>query len=90
MHPAGLAAFAARSPARTGTASYERTTEPVLPPAFAKKFRADRAAWKFFEAQPPGYRRLSLHRVVSAKQLATQERRLAALIAASAAGRRID
>lgn len=90
MHPAGLAAFAARSPERTGTASYERKTEPVLSPALAKKFRAAKSAWKFFEAQPPGYRRLSIHRVVSAKQAVTQERRLDALIVASAAGKRID
>ena len=89
MHPAGLAAFAARSPERTGTASYERKTEPVLPPVLAKKFRAAPAAWKFFRAQPPGYRRLALHRVVSAKQPATRARRLELLIAASAAGQRL-
>jgi uncharacterized protein YdeI (YjbR/CyaY-like superfamily) len=89
MHPAGLAAFAARSELRTGTASYERTTEPELPAAFAKKFRAAPAAWTFFQSQPPGYRRLALHKVVSPKQPATRERWLARLIAASAAGQRL-
>jgi uncharacterized protein YdeI (YjbR/CyaY-like superfamily) len=90
MHPAGLAAFAARDPGKTGTYAFERKTEPVLPPPLAKKFRAAKAAWKFFSAQPPGYRRLALHRIVTAKQAATRERRLAQLIAASEAGRRLD
>lgn len=89
MHPAGLAAFAARSATKTGIYAFERTTEPKLPAALAKKFRADRAAWKFFEAQPPGYRRLCLHHIVSAKQAATQERRLAQLIAASLQAKRL-
>ncbi len=90
MHPAGLAAFAARDPGKTGVYAFERKAEPELPAAFAKKFRSARAAWKFFQAQPPGYRRLALHHIVSAKQPATRERRLAQLIAASAAGRRLD
>lgn len=90
MHAAGLAAFAARTAARTGTASYERTSEPKLPAAFAKQFRTAKAAWKFFQAQPPGYRHLALHKVVSPKQPATRERWLAKLITASSAGRRIN
>lgn len=89
MHPAGRAAFAARSEKKTGIYAFERTTEPELPVALAKKFRAAKSAWKFFEAQPPGYRRLMLHHIVTAKQAATQERRLDALIATSAAGKRI-
>jgi uncharacterized protein YdeI (YjbR/CyaY-like superfamily) len=89
MHPAGLAAFAIRSAAKTGVYAFERKTEPVLPAAFVKKFRASPAAWKFFQAQPPGYRRLVLHHIVSAQQPATRERRLAQLIAASTAGRRL-
>lgn len=89
MHAAGRAAFAARSEKKTGIYAFERTTEPELPSAFAKKFRAENAAWKFFNAQPPGYRRLCLHHLVSAKQPATRERRFALLLAASAAEKRI-
>jgi len=88
MHPAGHAAFAARSEKKTGIYAFERKSDPVLPAASAKKFRAAPAAWKFFQAQPPGYRRTVLHHIVTAKQPATRERRLAQLIAASAAGRR--
>jgi len=71
MHPAGLAAFAARSAQKTGIYAFERTAEPELPAAFAKRFRAEKSAWKFFQAQPPGYRRQALHHIVTAKQPAT-------------------
>lgn len=89
MHAAGLAAFAARSPAKTGVYSFESKTEPKLSAKDAKTFRADKKAWAFFSAQPPGYRRLSLWHIVSAKQEATRARRLNTLIVASAAGRRL-
>lgn len=90
MAPAGLAAFAARSAAKTGIYSFERTQPVEFPPALLRAFKANAAAWKFFNAQPPGYRRLATHRVASAKRDATRQRRLEKLIAASAAGRRID
>lgn len=89
MHPAGLAAYASRDAKKTGIYAFERKSEAKLPAAFEKQFRAQREAWKFFLAQPPGYRRLSLHHIVSAKQPATRERRLLQLIAASARGRRL-
>jgi uncharacterized protein YdeI (YjbR/CyaY-like superfamily) len=47
------------------------------------KFRKEKRAWKFFEAQPRGYRQQMLWRIVSAKRPETRERRLAALIKAS-------
>jgi uncharacterized protein YdeI (YjbR/CyaY-like superfamily) len=56
MHAAGLAAFAARSAANTGTYSFENRPK-ALPSAFARTFRADKAAWAFWQKQPPGYRR---------------------------------
>lgn len=90
MAPAGRAAFAARSAAKTGIYSFERTQPAEFPPALLRLFKANRAAWKFFSAQPPGYRRLSTHRVVDAKQESTRLRRLEKLIAASAAGLRIE
>ncbi len=90
MAPAGLAAFDARIAAKTGIYSFERTQPAEFPPALLRLFKANPAAWKFFSAQPPGYRRLATHHVSSAKQEATRQRRLAKLIAASAAGRRLD
>lgn len=88
MRVAGLRAFAARDPKRTGVYSFERETA-ALPPPFEKKFRANRKAWSFFETQPPGYKRLAAYFVISAKQEATRARRLEQLIHDSAEGRRL-
>lgn len=89
MHEAGQRAFAARSAARTGVYSFERTEAAVLPEEHAARLAASPAALAFFEAQPPWYRRTATHWVVSAKQEATRERRFATLLADCAAGRRL-
>jgi uncharacterized protein YdeI (YjbR/CyaY-like superfamily) len=89
MRPAGLAAFAARSAAKTGVYSFEAKQPKAFSPAFAKRFRADAAAWAAFCRQPAWYRRKATWWVMSAKQSATRERRLERLIAAMAAGRQI-
>ena len=90
MHASGLAAFAARDPAKTGIYSFEVRQSAKLSPAFEKKFRANKKAWAFFLAQAPSYQRLAIYRVMSPKQDATRERWLARLIEESAAGRRLD
>jgi uncharacterized protein YdeI (YjbR/CyaY-like superfamily) len=54
------------------------------------RFRKHGQAWAFFAAQPPGYRRLAIGWVANAKREETRARRLAALIACSARGRRWD
>ena len=89
MTPAGEAAFARRTPERSGVYSYERRAAAALDPSQEAQFRADPAAWEFFCAQPPGYRRSAIYWVVSAKREETRSRRLATLIADSAAGRRL-
>jgi uncharacterized protein YdeI (YjbR/CyaY-like superfamily) len=88
MRPAGLAAFEARSAARTGTYSYENRPDD-LPAALARSFRGDKPAWTFWRAQPPGYRRTATWWIVSARKPETRARRLASLIAESAARRRL-
>ena len=85
--PAGLAAFEAREESRTAIYSFEREAM-ALSPDLARRFRADRKAWAFFTKQPPGYRRLNIFRVMSAKREATRLSRLAVLIAWSAKGMR--
>ena len=88
MAQPGLAAFETRDPTRAGLYSFEN--RPVaFSAAFEKRFRARKAAWKFFEAQPPGYRRVAAFWVMSAKREETRERRLAQLIADSARGLRV-
>ncbi len=47
------------------------------------------AAWAFFTAQPPSYRKAASWWVMSAKQEATRQRRLEQLIADWAQGRRL-
>jgi uncharacterized protein YdeI (YjbR/CyaY-like superfamily) len=89
MQPAGLRAFQARNPEKTGIYSFEQRTAARLSAAGEARFRANATAWAFFETQPPGYRRIAVWWVVSAKQEATRDRRLQQLIDDSAAGRRI-
>ena len=89
MHSAGLRAFEARDAKKSGVYSFEQRHHLRLSPAELKEFRANAAAWKFFQAQPPGYRRLTTHWIISAKRPETRERRLHTLIEDSAAGVRI-
>jgi len=56
MHPAGLRAFEARKENRSGVYSYENRPQ-TLPTVYAKKLRKNAAAWKSFQAQPPGYKK---------------------------------
>jgi uncharacterized protein YdeI (YjbR/CyaY-like superfamily) len=87
MHPAGLAAFAART--EVATHAYEQRAAAALDPERERRLRANAAAAAFFDARPPGYRRTATHWVMSAQREATRDRRLAQLIEDSAAGRRI-
>lgn len=88
MMPPGMAAFEARTTERTGLYSFERAAM-TLSPALEKKFKANKKAWAFFQALAPSYRRLSIFYVMSAKQEATRERRLASLIDATARGKKV-
>jgi uncharacterized protein YdeI (YjbR/CyaY-like superfamily) len=83
----GQAAFAARQSAK-GVYSYE--SKPTdLPPAMKRRFRANARAYAFWCTLPPGYRRTILFWVLSAKQEATQARRLDILIEHASRGERI-
>ena len=89
MRPAGLEAFEARREDRSGIYSYEQRHEAAFPAEIEARFRAEKKAWAWFEAQPKGYRQNTIRWVMTAKREETRERRLATLIADSAAGRRI-
>ena len=82
-HPAGLAVFERRNPERTNRYSFEQENV-AFEPAMEKRFRANRGAWSYFQAQPPFYRRVCTWYVVSAKRDETRARRLETLIACSA------
>ena len=88
MAAAGLKAFEARDQTLTARYSFEREA-PAFGAAHLKQFKANKAAWTFFEAQPPGYRRLMTFYVTSARKPETQAKRLDRLIQASAQQRRV-
>jgi uncharacterized protein YdeI (YjbR/CyaY-like superfamily) len=88
MTAAGRAAFEARD-GRVAPYSFERDQPAVLPPEYQRRLEANEDAWTFFQAQPPGYRNISQHWVMSAKREETRERRLQTLIDDAANGLRI-
>jgi uncharacterized protein YdeI (YjbR/CyaY-like superfamily) len=88
MTEAGRAAFAARREYKSGIYSFEQRSVE-LPPAYAKLLKANRAAWRDFEARAPSYRKAVMWWIVSAKQEATRQRRLAQLIDLAARGQPI-
>ena len=92
MHPAGLRAFEARDPKRSGIYAYEgprRQEFEKLSAAYEKKIKTNAKAWAFFQSQPPFYQRTISRWVMSAKKEETQLSRLARLIDDSAHGRRV-
>ena len=88
MHRAGLEAYERRNPERTGIYSFENRPRE-LAPEYEKLFRQNKAAWKFFQEQPPGYTRLMVFRTMSAKKEETRLRRLKQLIESSEKGVRM-
>lgn len=54
-----------------------------------RRFKRNRAAWAFYEAQAASYRRAVNGWVIGAKREETREKRLQSLIEHSANGRRI-
>jgi uncharacterized protein YdeI (YjbR/CyaY-like superfamily) len=89
MTPAGQAAFARRTEARSAVYSYENRHLAALDVQQEAAFRANARAWEFFNKQPPSYRQTAIYLVLNAKREETRAKRLANLIAASAAGRRL-
>jgi uncharacterized protein YdeI (YjbR/CyaY-like superfamily) len=88
MTPPGLRAFeGAESQERKY--SFEQRHESHFDKEAERRFRANRAAWEFFQSQPPWYRRTATFWVVSAKKEETRQKRLATLIDDSAHGQTI-
>jgi uncharacterized protein YdeI (YjbR/CyaY-like superfamily) len=87
MLAAGLKAFEAREAGRSRIYSYEQERPPGLDAALEKKFKTNKAGWKFFQATSASYRKKACWWVTSAKQEETRRKRLDKLIAESALGR---
>lgn len=82
MHTAGLAAYEARTHAKSKVYAFEQA-EVAFAPLDLAQFAATPQALAFFEQQPPSYRKTATWWVISAKRSGTRARRLAQLIACS-------
>jgi uncharacterized protein YdeI (YjbR/CyaY-like superfamily) len=89
MQPAGLAAFARRTEAKSRVYTYEQKDVLPLDTSLEKRFRANRKAWDFFQGQAPYYRKLMTRWLNSAKAEQTRLRRLEKLIASCEIGKRL-
>ena len=89
VRAAGMTAFRKRTAAKSHVYSYENRKAAKLGSAATRLFRAESAAWKFFQRQPKWYRQTAIWWVISAKRPQTRENRLQRLIASSKAGRRL-
>jgi uncharacterized protein YdeI (YjbR/CyaY-like superfamily) len=88
MRPAGAKAFKAKIENKSGIYSYEQRSAE-LPQPYSGKLKKNKAAWDFFQAQPPAYRKMISWYIVSAKKEETRSQRLDKLIAASAKRKRL-
>jgi uncharacterized protein YdeI (YjbR/CyaY-like superfamily) len=86
--PAGQAVFDARK-TKAPTYSYERVSDDFTP-AETAKLEANAKAWTQWQAFPPSYRKVAVHRVTSARTAETRARRLDILIDATAQGLRLQ
>jgi uncharacterized protein YdeI (YjbR/CyaY-like superfamily) len=89
MQSAGLEAFAHRRENRSGIYAYEQRRAEFDEP-YLGIIKRNKAAWTFFVAQPPGYRKLAVWWIVSAKKEETRLKRLDTLIELSAQGKRLQ
>ena len=87
MHPDGLRAFEERDRSKDLPSLRDHPLRQQLPPELESRIQAEPAAWAYWQIQRPSYRKEAAFWVLSAKQETTRERRLASLIADSAAGR---
>lgn len=89
MTAAGAEAFARRTDARSKVYSHEQAQTAQLSAAELREFKRNELAWSFFEATPPGYKKVLLHWITGAKKPETRAARLAKLTEACAAGQRL-
>lgn len=87
--PAGLAAFDEKRENRSGTYSYEQRRAELDEP-YLGLFKRNKAAFDFFMAQPPSYRKAAIWFVVCAKKEETRLKRLEKLIEISARRERLQ
>jgi uncharacterized protein YdeI (YjbR/CyaY-like superfamily) len=88
MRPSGVKAHEARLENKSGIYAYEQRRDRLEEP-YAGLLKKNKAAWEFFAAQPPSYRKVIGWWIVSAKKEETRVERLKKLIDTSAKGQRL-
>lgn len=86
---AGEKAFAGRTAGKSVVYAYEQEVTAELSRDELRVFRRNTVAWKFFAATPPGYKKVILHWITTAKRAETRASRFSTLVAACAAGERL-
>ena len=89
LRPAGLRVFEERDRRKDQPYLRDHPLRQQMPRAYEARIKADPAAWAYWQAQTPGYRRQVAFWVQSAVREETKERRLTSLIEDSAAGRMV-
>ena len=89
MTAAGEEAYARRTDTKSRPYSYEQSISEMLTAPELRAFRREKAAWMYFDAAPPSYRKVILHWITTAKQPETRAKRLEKTIAECAAERRL-
>ena len=89
MKPAGLAAFKRRDEERTRRHHAARDN-PTLDAASLRALKADKKAYAYFQAMPPGRKRLYTFWIASAKRDNTRAKRLAVVLERCRTGKPID
>ncbi|MGY3051925.1 uncharacterized protein YdeI (YjbR/CyaY-like superfamily) [Pedobacter sp. UYEF25] len=82
---AGLLAFEKRKPTKSKIYAFEQE-EVIFSNAFEMLFKQNKAAWEYFFALAPSYKKTSTHWVMSAKTELTRQKRLGELIRESENG----
>lgn len=89
MTAAGIEAYSHRKAHRSAVYAFEQAHTAELSPQELSAFQGDAGAWAFFQGTPPGYRKVMLHWVTTAKRAQTRASRLVHLLQACAAGKRL-
>jgi len=89
MTEAGQKAYSFRTEDMSKVYSYEGSPLEFAA-IYQKEFKKNKSAWEFYLKQPPSYKKLVIHSVMSAKQEKTRLSRLSKVIKASKEQRRIN
>lgn len=86
---AGETAYSHRRQEKSIVYAYEQAEVEGLSEAEQVEFAASEQAWAFFQSTPPGYQKVILHWLNSAKKLETRRARFQKLVQASLAKKRL-